>query len=76
SFGQITIVFIANVVVLAIIASVLLFSVKIARQKIKDWLDAVTFSGTVRDIPDGPSAEVIPQWDLDREVKHRVWQDF
>ncbi|KAF1318055.1 hypothetical protein FI667_g14279, partial [Globisporangium splendens] len=65
-----------SLVNLVVMLGVMLFSLKKTRQFTKNWLGTLTFSDTVRDILDGPPAQIIPQWDLDREIKHRVWHAF
>uniref|UniRef100_K3X585 RGS domain-containing protein n=1 Tax=Globisporangium ultimum (strain ATCC 200006 / CBS 805.95 / DAOM BR144) TaxID=431595 RepID=K3X585_GLOUD len=72
----VTVVIVVNMVSLVTMIGILLFSLKPLRRVIKNWLGTLTFSDTVRDIRDGPSAKIIPAWDLDREIKHRVWQAF
>ncbi|POM58825.1 LOW QUALITY PROTEIN: Hypothetical protein PHPALM_36476 [Phytophthora palmivora] len=47
-----------------------------ARLWVKNVLGWITFSDTCRGIDDAPAKDVLPHWDLEREVKHRVWHGF
>lgn len=72
----VTIVNLVNIANLVFMIGIFLFGMKQTRRLIKNWLGTLTFSDTVRDIQDAPSASIIPHWDIEKEAKHRVWQAF
>lgn len=65
-----------NAVNLVVMLVIVFFGIPKTRLWIKNRLGTLTFSDTVCDILDGPSHKIIPHWDLEKEVKHRVWHHF
>ncbi|EEY62879.1 uncharacterized protein PITG_15312 [Phytophthora infestans T30-4] len=70
------IVSIVHIVNLFVMLAVLLLGMKGARLFLKNLLGWITFSDTSRGLEDAPAKNVLPRWDVDKEVKHRVWQAF
>ncbi|KAE8978070.1 hypothetical protein PR003_g25752 [Phytophthora rubi] len=69
----VSIVHISN---LFVMLAVLLLGMRGARLFLKNLLGWITFSDTSRGLEDAPAKNVLPLWDVDKEVKHRVWQAF
>lgn len=67
---------IVNLANFVLMVGIYLFGMKAIRIFIKNQLGTLTFSDTVRDIQDGPSGQIMPKWDLEKEAKHRLWQAF
>ncbi|KAG3238203.1 hypothetical protein PI124_g16827 [Phytophthora idaei] len=63
----------AHIVNFFVMLVILLLGMPAARLWIKNFLGWITFSDTCRGIDNGPAKNVLPLWDLEREVKHRVW---
>ncbi|GLE07140.1 hypothetical protein PINS_up017108 [Pythium insidiosum] len=70
------VVSIANLGNTALMGGILLFGMQPTRLYVKNALGTLTFSDTVRYLEDLPSAKILPFWDVEREIKHRVWQSF
>ncbi|KAJ0392027.1 hypothetical protein P43SY_003375 [Pythium insidiosum] len=66
----------ANIGNTVLMAGILLFGMQQTRLWVKNALGTLTFSDTVRYLTDLPAAKILPFWDVEREIKHRVWQHF
>ncbi|KAE8988123.1 hypothetical protein PR001_g22134 [Phytophthora rubi] len=66
----------AQVLNLIVMVSVLMLGMKRTRLWIKDTTGFLTFSDTSRGIEDARPVDIVPEWNPDKEVKHRVWQAF
>ncbi|KAG6617439.1 white protein [Phytophthora cinnamomi] len=61
---------------LIVMVSVLMLGMKRTRLWIKDKTGFLSFSDTSRGIEDARAVDIVPEWNPDKEVKHRVWQAF
>ncbi|GMF18738.1 unnamed protein product [Phytophthora lilii] len=61
---------------LSVMASVLICGMKRTRLWIKDKTGFLSFSDTSRGIEDARAVDIVPEWNPDKDVKHRVWQAF
>ncbi|KAG7388241.1 hypothetical protein PHYPSEUDO_012899 [Phytophthora pseudosyringae] len=59
-----------------IMVSVLMLGMKRTRLWIKDKTGFLSFSDTSRGIEDARAVDIVPEWNPEKEVKHRVWQAF
>jgi hypothetical protein len=59
-----------------VMVAVLLLGIDGVRVRIKRAVGWITFSDTSLGIMDGRANNVIPNWNLQKEAKHRVWQSF
>lgn len=56
--------------------TVVMLGVGNTRTLIKNWLGWLSFSDTTRMIDDARAVDIVPDWDLNKEAKHRIWQAF
>ena len=75
SFGQIVgvVVTLVNTINYCIMAGAFLNGNKKVRAKLKNIRGSFSFSDTVKGIEQSSAHKIVPCWDLDREVKHRIW---
>ncbi|KAF1789561.1 hypothetical protein GQ600_5034 [Phytophthora cactorum] len=66
----------AHIVNFFVMLVILLLGMLLLGFWIKNFLGWITFSDTCRGIDNGSTKNVLPLWDLEREVKHRVWHGF
>ncbi|GMF48061.1 unnamed protein product [Phytophthora fragariaefolia] len=71
--GFVSVVHIVN---LFAMLAVLLLGMRGARLFLKNSLGWITFSDTTRGLHDATAKNILPRWDIDKEIKHRVWQSF
>ena len=67
---------VVNVINGVIMCTVMAYGLEMVRLKVKNWRGTFTFSDTVLNIEDNPAPLIVPNWDLDRECKHRIWHVF
>ncbi|GMF34118.1 unnamed protein product [Phytophthora fragariaefolia] len=67
---------VVHIVNLFVMLAVLLLGMRGARLFLKNLLGWITFSDTTRGLDDAMAKDVLPLWDIDKEIKHRVWQAF
>jgi hypothetical protein len=66
----------AQVLNLVVMVSVLLLGMKRTRLWMKDKTGFLSFSDTSTGIEDARANDIVPQWNVEKELKHRVWQAF
>ncbi|GMF33371.1 unnamed protein product [Phytophthora fragariaefolia] len=59
-----------------VMISVLMLGMKRTRLWIKNKTGFLTFSDTSRGIEDARAVDIVPEWNPEKEAKHRVWQAF
>ena len=67
---------VANAVNMIVMGSVFAYGMEKCRLFMKNFRGTFTFSDTVLDIPAAPAWKIVPEWDIERECKHRIWHTF
>ena len=67
---------IANAINGVVVVSTFCLKSKAFKSRIKNIRGKFSFSDTVLEIETGTAERLVPGWDLEREVKHRIWHTF
>ena len=66
---------IVNVLNGLLMGAMVLASTDAYKERMKKLFHAVTFSNRVED-EEGPADRIVPTWDIPKEIRRRLWQDF
>ena len=65
---------ICNALAMVIMVYFCFSNLKPVKMKVKNLMGRVDFSDTCV-LREGKAAQIVPRWDVAREVKHRVWHE-
>jgi hypothetical protein len=66
---------IVNFVNVAVMVTCTLYGIPKFKTMIMNWRGKIVFTDTCENT-ESDGASIIPKWDLDKEIKHRIWHTF